>query len=99
MRLDQKKTWFLGVNYFFMDTQQVELGLLKSMMSLDLSIKKNWNDWTFVLNAKDIFGRNFVEVEDIQANGSFKVVKNDQFRRNVMLSLTYSFGNQQIKKA
>lgn len=40
IRLDKKKTWFLGVNYFYVDKQQMELGMLKNLMSLDLSIKK-----------------------------------------------------------
>ncbi|MFY7813711.1 MAG: TonB-dependent receptor domain-containing protein, partial [Chryseobacterium taeanense] len=44
LRLDKKKTWFLGVNFFYVDKQQIELGVLKNLMSLDLSIKKNWND-------------------------------------------------------
>ena len=39
IRLDKKKTWFLGVNYFYVDKQQIELGMLKSLMSLDLSLK------------------------------------------------------------
>lgn len=98
IRLDKKKTWFLGVNYFFVDKQQIELGMLKNLMSLDLSIKKNWNDWTFALNLNDVLKTNIVEIEDYQANGNYNYVRNDQFRRGGTFSITYNFGNQKVKK-
>lgn len=98
IRLDKKKTWFLGVNYFYVDKQQIELGMLKNLMSLDLSLKKNWNDWTFALNVNDIFRTNIVEIEDYQANGNYNYIKNDQYRRSMTISLTYNFGNQKVKK-
>ncbi|MCI3937862.1 TonB-dependent receptor [Chryseobacterium aahli] len=98
IRLDKKKTWFLGVNYFFIDKQQIELGMLKNLMSLDLSIKKNWNDWTFALNLNDVLRTNIVEIEDYQANGNYNYVRNDQFRRGGTFSITYNFGNQKVKK-
>ncbi|MFY1045109.1 TonB-dependent receptor domain-containing protein [Chryseobacterium sp. GP-SGM7] len=98
IRLDKKKTWFLGVNYFFVDKQQIELGMLKNLMSLDVSLKKNWNDWTFALNVNDILRTNIVEIEDYQANGNYNYVKNDQFRRGGTFSITYNFGNQKVKK-
>lgn len=98
IRLDKNKTWFLGVNYFFVDKQQIELGMLKNLMSLDLSIKKNWNDWTFALNLNDVLRTNVVEIEDYQDNGNYNYVKNDQFRRGGTFSITYTFGNQKVKK-
>lgn len=98
IRLDKKKTWFLGVNYFFVDKQQIELGMLKNLMSLDLSIKKNWNDWTFALNVNDVLRTNIVEIEDYQANGNYNYIRNDQYRRGMTLSITYNFGNQKLKK-
>lgn len=98
IRLDKKKTWFLGVNYFFVDKQQIELGLLKNLMSLDVSLKKNWNDWTFALNLNDVLRTNIVEIEDYQANGNYNYVRNDQYRRGGTFSITYNFGNQKVKK-
>lgn len=98
IRLDKKKTWFLGINYFFVDKQQIELGLLKNLMSLDVSLKKNWNDWTFALNLTDVLRTNIVEIEDYQANGNYNYVRNDQFRRGGTFSITYNFGNQKVKK-
>ncbi|MDR2236049.1 MAG: TonB-dependent receptor [Chryseobacterium sp.] len=98
LRLDKKKTWFLGVNYFFVDKQQIELGMLKSLMSLDLSIKKNWNDWTFAVNVSDVLKTNILEIEDYQESGNYNYVRNDQYRRGVTVSLTYNFGNQKVKK-
>ncbi|ROH95655.1 outer membrane beta-barrel family protein [Chryseobacterium daecheongense] len=98
IRLDKKKTWFLGVNYFFVDKQQIELGLLKNLMSLDLSLKKNWNDWTFAVNVNDVFRTNMVEIEDYQSSGNYNYIRNDQYRRNMTVSITYNFGNQKVKK-
>lgn len=98
IRLDKKKTWFLGVNYFFADKQQIELGMLKNLSSLDVSLKKNWNDWTFALNITDVLRTNIVEIEDYQANGNYNYVRNDQFRRGGTFSITYNFGNQKVKK-
>ena len=98
IRLDKNKTWFLGVNYFFVDKQQIELGMLKNLMSLDLSIKKNWNDWTFAVNVNDVLRTNVVEIEDFQTNGNYNYIKNDMYRRSVTVSLTYNFGNQKVKK-
>ncbi|MBT2622038.1 TonB-dependent receptor [Chryseobacterium sp. ISL-6] len=98
VRLDKKKTWFLGVNYFFVDKQQIELGMLKNLMSLDLSLKKIWNEWTFALNVNDVLKTNIVEIEDYQANGNYNYVRNDQYRRGMTLSITYNFGNQKVKK-
>ncbi len=98
IRLDKKKTWFLGVNYFYVDKQQIELGMLKNLMSLDLSIKKNWNEWTFAVNLNDVLRTNVVEIEDYQANGNYNYIKNDMYRRSVNVSITYNFGNQKVKK-
>ncbi|MDR6922749.1 outer membrane beta-barrel family protein [Chryseobacterium sp. 2987] len=98
LRLDKKKTWFLGVNYFFVDKQQIELGMLKNLMSLDLSIKKNWNDWTFAVNLNDVLRTNIIEIEDYQPNGNYNYIRNDQYKRGVTVSLTYNFGNQKVKK-
>ena len=96
--LDKKKTWFLGVNGFYMDKQQIELGLLKDLMSLDLNLKKIWNNWTFAVDVRDVLRTNIVEIEDYQANANYNFIKNDQFRRGVMVSLTYNFGNNKVKK-
>ncbi|MEC3877084.1 TonB-dependent receptor domain-containing protein [Chryseobacterium salviniae] len=98
LRLDKKKTWFLGVNFFYVDQQQIELGILKDLMSLDLSIKKNWNDWTFAVNVNDVLRTNLVEIEDFQSSGNYNYIKNDMYRRNLTVSITYNFGNQKVKK-
>ncbi|WP_294316148.1 outer membrane beta-barrel family protein [uncultured Chryseobacterium sp.] len=98
LRLDKNKTWFLGANFFYVDKQQIELGVLKNLMSLDLSIKKNWNDWTFAVNVNDVLRTNVVEIEDYQSNGNYNYIKNDMYRRNITVSLTYNFGNKKVKK-
>ncbi len=98
LRLDKKKTWFLGANFFYVDQQQIELGILKDLMSLDLSIKKNWNDWTFAVNVNDVLRTNLVEIEDFQSSGNYNYIRNDQYRRNLTVSITYNFGNQKVKK-
>ncbi len=98
IRLDKKKTWFLGVNYFFVDKQQIELGLLKDLMSLDLNIKKVWNDWTFSAGIDDLLKTNIVEIETKQADGTYNYVKNNEFNQQVKVSIVYNFGNKKVKK-
>lgn len=98
IRLDQKKTWFAGVNFFYVDKQQIELGMLKNLSSLDLSLKKIWNDWTFTVNVNDILKTNIVEVEDYQENGNYNYVQNNMYRQSVGASIVYNFGNQKVKK-
>jgi outer membrane receptor protein involved in Fe transport len=98
IRLDKKKTWFLGVNYFFVDKQQIELGELRNLMSLDLSLKKNWNDWTFALNVNDILNTNIVEIEDFQTNGNYNYIHQNRYNRGGTFSITYNFGNQKVNK-
>ena len=41
IRLSAKKDLFLGVNYFFLSPQEIELGKLNTLQSLDLSVKKH----------------------------------------------------------
>lgn len=98
IRLDKAKTWFLGVNFFYIDKQQIELGMLRGLSSLDLSIKKNWNDWTFALNVNDVLRTNIVVIDDYQSNGNYNYVHQNQYKRNFTVSLTYNFGNQKLKK-
>ncbi|WP_185288842.1 TonB-dependent receptor domain-containing protein [Chryseobacterium lactis] len=98
IRLDKKKTWFFGLNYFFVDRQQIELGSLKSLMSLDLSLKKVWNEWTFAANVNDILNTNIIKIEDYQANGNYNYIHQNRYNRSFTISLTYNFGNQKVKK-
>lgn len=98
IRLDEKKTWFLGVNYFYVDKQQIELGQLNSLMSLDLNLKKLWNDWTFSLGVTDVLGTNKVVIEDLQSNGNYNFIDQNQYNQGVEVSIVYNFGNQKVKK-
>jgi len=99
VRLDKKKTWFLGLNYWYVDNQQIELGQLKSLMSLDTNIKKVWNDWTFALEIFDILNTNKVEISDYsQADGKYNYINQNQYNQSVNFSITYNFGNKKIQK-
>lgn len=98
IRLDKAKTWFLGVNYFFVDKQQIELGTLKNLMSLDMSLKKIWNEWTFALNVNDILKTNIVEIEDYQKNGNYNYIHQNRYNFGMTFSIVYNFGNQKVKK-
>jgi outer membrane receptor protein involved in Fe transport len=98
IRLDKKKTWFLGVNYFFVDKQQIELGVLKNLMSLDMSLKKIWNEWTFALNVNDILKTNVIEIEDYQTNGNYNYIHQNRYNFGMTFSITYNFGNSKVKK-
>ena len=98
IRLDKNKTWFLGVNYFYVDKQQIELGQLDQMMSLDFNVKKIWNQWTFSLELDDVLNTQQIIVRDIQDNGNFNTIDQNRYTRGVKLTMVYNFGNQKVKK-
>ncbi|WP_300674372.1 TonB-dependent receptor [Soonwooa sp.] len=98
IRLDKAKTWFAGINFFYMQKQQIELGILKPISSLDLSLKKVWNNWTFTANMNDILRTNIIKIDDTQASGNYNYVENDTYRRSFTFGVTYNFGNQKVKK-
>ena len=98
IQLDKAKTWFLGVNYFYVDKQQIELGQLQSLMSLDFTVKKLWNQWTFSLGLDDVLNTNKIIIEDYQKNGNYNYVNQTQYNRGVELTIVYNFGNQKVKK-
>ncbi|WP_407482121.1 TonB-dependent receptor domain-containing protein [Elizabethkingia meningoseptica] len=98
IRLDKAKTWYAGVNYWFVDKQQIELGQLSALSSLDLSLKKIWGDWTFMATVYDVLDTNKVIINDPKLNGNFNYVNNYMYRRQLDLSITYNFGNKKVKK-
>ncbi len=98
IRLDKAKTWFFGVNYFYIDKQQIELGMLRNLSSLDLNLKKIWNNWTFAVDVRDVLRTNIIDIEDYQENGNYNYIHQDRYAQSVTLSLTYNFGNQKVKK-
>lgn len=99
IRLSSKKDWFLGVNYFYLGKNKIDLGTLKPLQQLDLNVKKIWNDWTFTLDLYDIFKTNKIIINDTQSNGRFNSIDQYQDRRKVILGITYNFGNQKMKQA
>ena len=98
IRLSSKKDWFLGVNYMYIGKQRVDLGTLKPLQKLDLSVKKILDDWTFALEVRDIFKTMTVNIYDLQASGNFNYVDQYQYSRRAILTLAYNFGNKKIQK-
>lgn len=98
LQLNSKKNLFLGANFFYIGSQILNIGTLSPISSLDLSLKKIWNDWTFNLQFRDVLNQNVVTIKDLQSNGNYNNVYNDQFNRSVELSITYNFGNKKVKK-
>ncbi len=98
IRVSPKKDLFLIVNYFYVGSQILNIGVLEPISSLDLGIRKIWIDWTFNLQGKDLLGTNVVKLENTQSNGNYNYVMNDQYSRSVEFSVTYNFGNKKVKK-
>ena len=98
IRLSNKKDLFLGVNYFLVTPQNISIGKLSTIQSLDLSVKKMWSNWTFLFEAKDVFGTTKYKITDLQNNGNYNNVRKNEFRRVFALTATYTFGNQKIQK-
>ena len=99
IRLSSKKDWFFGVNYFYLGKSRIELGTLNAIQSVDLSLKKIWNSWTFMLEVNDIFASRRPTITDEQPSGYFNSLAQYQYSRRAVLSLTYNFGNQKIQRA
>ncbi|MGE8555739.1 MAG: TonB-dependent receptor domain-containing protein [Chryseobacterium jejuense] len=98
IRLDKPKTWYLGINYWYVSNYQIELGQLKPLGSLELSLKKIWNDWTFMATVQDVFNTNRVIIEDSQQNGNYNYINIYNYPRQFEISMTYNFGNKKVKK-
>ncbi len=98
LALDKKKTYWLGVNYFIVTPQEIELGKLPTIQGLNLSLKKNWENWTFLARVNDVFDtQGKMTIKSMQSSGYFSNVSQNQYSRSYALSITYNFGNQKIK--
>lgn len=98
IRLSSKKDWFVGVNYFYTSSLMIELGKLEPFHALNLSLKKTMKDWTFNLQARDIFHTSENKIVGYQNNGDYNIVDQIQYRRRVIFTATYTFGNQKLQK-
>jgi len=98
IRLSADKTWFLGVDYWYLAPKQIELGELGELHSFDVSLKKIWNNWTFIVEGNDLFNTNIDTIKGVQPNGNYNNVRNYNYNREVNLKVTYTFGNQKLKK-
>lgn len=99
IRLDKAKTWYFGLNYFYVGKQQIDIGMLKPLQSLDISLKKIWNNWTFAASARDILRTNIVKITDTQSTGNYNNIYQIQYdNRSITATITYNFGNQKLKK-
>ncbi|MGU3377147.1 TonB-dependent receptor domain-containing protein [Chryseobacterium sp. M5A1_1a] len=98
IRLDKAKTWYTGINYWYVSNYQIELGQIKPLGSLEVNVKKIWNDWTFMASVQDIFNTNRVIINDIQKNGNYNYINIYNYPRQLEISITYNFGNNKVKK-
>ena len=100
IRLSSKKDLFLGVNYFYLAPQQISIGKLSTIQSLDISLRKIWNNWTFLFEANDVLNTGSkYNITDVQSNGYYNNVRKNEYRRMLALTATYTFGNQKTQKA
>lgn len=100
IRLSSKKDLFLGVNYFYLAPQQISIGKLSAIQSLDISVRKIWNNWTFLFEANDVLNTGSkYNITDVQSNGYYNNVRKNEYRRMLALTATYTFGNQKTQKA
>lgn len=99
IRLSKKKDLFLGINYFYMGKQRIDLGTLQPLQRLDLNLKKIWNSWTFTVDLNDVLKTFKIDFYDKQKNGTYNSVNQYQYTQNINFGITYNFGNQKVKKA
>ncbi|NAW52100.1 TonB-dependent receptor [Elizabethkingia argentiflava] len=98
IRLDLAKTWYAGVNFWFVDKQQIHLGELKALGSLDLSLKKIWSHWTFMARVYDILNTNKAVINSKQEGSQYNTIQYMSYNQQLDLSVTYNFGNKKVKK-
>ncbi|QXU50246.1 TonB-dependent receptor [Chryseobacterium sp. D764] len=98
IRLDQAKTWFASINYWYVGNYQIELGQLRPLGSLEIGLKKIWNDWTFAATVYDVLNTNRVIINDPQQNGNYNYINIYNYPRQLNISISYNFGNKKIEK-
>ncbi|MEJ8591183.1 TonB-dependent receptor [Riemerella anatipestifer] len=97
--LNKAKNLWLDVDYFWISKQKMEIGTISALQKLDLSIKKNWENWTFRFTANDVFNTmGYIHIKNQQENGYISDVTQRQYNQTYALSVTYNFGNQKVKK-
>lgn len=97
--LNKAKNLWLDVDYFWVSKQKMEIGTIGSLQRLDLSIKKNWENWTFRFTTNDVFNTmGYIRVKNQQENGYISDATQRQYNRTYAFSVTYNFGNQKVKK-
>lgn len=97
--LNKAKNLWLDVDYFWISKQKMEIGTIGALQKLDLSIKKNWENWTFRFTANDVFNTmGYIRVKNQQENGYISDITQRQYNQTYALSVTYNFGNQKVKK-
>ncbi|MDY3339232.1 TonB-dependent receptor [Riemerella anatipestifer] len=97
--LNKAKNLWLDVDYFWVSKQKMEIGTIGALQRLDLSIKKNWENWTFRFTANDVFNTmGYIHIKNQQENGYISDVTQRQYNQTYALSVTYNFGNQKVKK-
>lgn len=95
---DKRKTWWFGADYFIVTPQNMELGKLPTIQQLNLSLKKNWENWTFKAAIDDILNTNhLIKILNSNDNGYFSNVYQNRINKTYSLSITYNFGNSKIK--
>jgi len=67
-------------------------------MQLDLNIKKIWENWTFSLEATDVLNTFKTNIYDVQDNGNYNIIRQNQYRRGLQFTVVYNFGNQKVKR-
>ena len=73
--------------------------ILDPISSLDFSVKKIWNDFTFAVDFRDVLNTNWITINSIQTDGNYNYIDQNQYNRRFNLSITYNFGNKKLKKA
>lgn len=96
--LNHAKNFWLGASYMYMTPLQTELGTVRNIQGLNLSLRKNWNNWTFKAEVNDVFNsRSQMVIENLQSSGYYSNVYQRTPQRVFKVGITYNFGNQKVK--
>ncbi|QOR72932.1 TonB-dependent receptor [Cruoricaptor ignavus] len=96
---DKAKTWWLNAQYFLQTKKELEMGHLPLLHTLNLSLQKNWENWTFKGSVSDVFnGLRKMDIINENGNGYFNNVRQRNYSQRFALGITYNFGNQKLKR-
>ncbi len=97
--LNKAKNLWLDVDYFWISKQKMEIGTIGALQKLDLSIKKNWENWTFRFTASDVFNTmGYIRVKTNKRMDTLVMLPKDNITKLMLFQLLTISETKRLKK-